>query len=73
MANNATVDRRYDFDVKNLLEAAEYDVDGDHPATRTGADVFNAHGVETSPLLIVDDEKIDDPADLMRWLARNAH
>jgi hypothetical protein len=70
MANNSTLDRPQVVDVKNLLEATDYDGD---PVTRPGTDAFNEHGVETSPLLFVDDEKIEDPDDLRRWLARNAH
>jgi hypothetical protein len=63
----------YAIDAKNLLEDARYDV-GDHDRPVTDADAFaEGSGVETSPLIYVEDEPIEGIDDLRRWLARNAH
>lgn len=63
----------YVVDVKNLLEDARYDVEDHHLTTRPVVDASNAHGVETTPLLFIEDEPIGGYEDLRRWLARNAH
>jgi len=61
-------------EVKELLESAAYDVEFHDPRTGPGLDeATTKHGIETSPLLLVDDEPINGDDDLKRWLARNAH
>jgi glutaredoxin 3 len=61
------------IDAKNLLEDAINEVDNDL-TTQSKVGAFHAQdGVETSPLIFIDDEPIGGNEDLRRWLARNAH
>jgi glutaredoxin len=64
---------RYAIDARNLLQEAglEYG-DHDRPASELDASA-SQNGVETSPLLFIDDEPIGGQDELQRWLARNAH
>jgi glutaredoxin len=56
------------YSAKDLLETTGYEA-----APPEGDETPAHHGVETSPLLFIDDEPIGGYDDLKRWLARNAH
>ncbi|MBD8678694.1 glutaredoxin domain-containing protein [Sphingomonas sp. CFBP 13720] len=57
---------------KEALEQAGYDVDDRILATREQVDAFKAeHGVDTTPQVFIDGERIGGSDDLARWLSRN--
>jgi glutaredoxin len=62
----------YAVDAKNLLDDVRYEAGG-HYHPLSPADTFGKNGVETSPLIFIDEEPIGGYDDLRRWLARNAH
>jgi len=56
-----------------LLQASGYEVEDHHLKTREETDVFKAqHGVDTTPLIYIDDELIGGFDDLRTYLAKKA-
>ena len=56
---------------KQLLEGAGFQVDDRILSTREGVDAFkDEHGVETTPQVFIDDERIGGSDDLERYLAQ---
>ncbi len=55
---------------KQMLEQAGYRVDDRQLTTREDVDAFKAEqGVETTPQIFIDDERIGGADDLEQWLA----
>lgn len=53
-----------------LLEEAGYEIDEHLLTTRAATDAFKAeHGLATTPLVLIDGERIGGSDDLERWLA----
>jgi glutaredoxin len=64
----------YGVEAKGLLERAGYSVDDHHLTTRTETDTFKAqHGVATTPLIFIGDERVGGCDDLRRRLSSDAH
>lgn len=58
---------------KAMLEAAGYEIDEHILASRPEVDAFMAkHGLATTPLIIIDGEKVGGSSDLERYLAQTA-
>ncbi len=57
---------------KEALEQAGYDVDDRILGTREEVDAFKTeHGVDTTPQVFIDGERIGGSDDLTQWLSRN--
>ena len=57
-----------------LLEEAGFTVDDQVLASRAEVDAFKAqHGLQTTPLVMVGEERIGGADDLERWLAAQRH
>ncbi len=57
---------------KEALEQAGYDVDDQILRSREEVDAFKAeHGVDTTPQVFIDGERIGGSDDLVQWLSRN--
>jgi glutaredoxin len=57
----------YGVDAKELLERAGFDVEDNHLQSREETDAFKAqHGVETTPQIFIDGERIGGCDDLRR-------
>lgn len=55
---------------KQMLEQAGYEVDDRILTSREEVDAFKAeHGLKTTPLIFIGDERIGGSDDLERWLA----
>ena len=58
---------------KEMLEQAGYEVDDRHLTTRAEVDAFkDGHGLSTTPLVFIGEEKIGGSDDLKRWLGDRA-
>lgn len=56
---------------KTMLEEAGYDVEDNHLTTRGEVDAFESeHGLTTTPLIFIGDEKIGDSDDLAEYLGK---
>lgn len=56
---------------KEMLEQAGYEVDDRILASRAEVDAFKSeHGLATTPLIFISDEKIGGSDDLEKWLAK---
>jgi len=57
---------------KRLLEDAGYEVEDHQLKSRGEVDAFKAeHGLKTTPLIFIGDERIGGSDDLERWLAEH--
>jgi len=64
----------YGVEAKSLLEQSGYTVEDHHLTSRPEVDTFKAqHGVATTPLIFIDDERIGGCSDLKRWLEKKVH
>jgi glutaredoxin len=64
----------YGVEAKTLLERAGYAVEDHHLTSRAQTDEFKAqHGVATTPLIFIGDERVGGCDDLRRRLTRAAH
>jgi glutaredoxin len=64
----------YGVEAKKLLERSGYAVEDNHLTSREQTDLFKAqHGVATTPLIFIGDERVGGCEDLQRRLARDAH
>ena len=64
----------YGVEAKALLEKSGYAVEDHHLTTRPEVDSFKAqHGIATTPLIFIDDERIGGCDDLKRWLGERAN
>jgi glutaredoxin len=60
----------YGVEAKNLLEESGYDVEDNHLTSREQTELFKAqHGVATTPLIFIGDERVGGCDDLRRRLA----
>jgi glutaredoxin 3 len=58
---------------KSMLEQAGYDVDDRPLVSRAEVDAFKEeHGLRTTPLIFIGDERIGGSDDLERWLEQSA-
>jgi glutaredoxin len=56
---------------KQMLEQAGYEIEDHQITTRAEVDAFKEeHGLRTTPLIFIGDEKIGGSDDLERWLAQ---
>ena len=56
---------------KQVLEQAGYEVEDHQLTTRAEVDAFKEeHGLRTTPLIFIGEEKIGGSDDLERWLAQ---
>jgi glutaredoxin 3 len=57
---------------KEMLEQAGYEVDDRQLTSRDEVDAFKEeHGLSTTPLVFIGEERIGGSDDLERWLARS--
>ncbi len=58
---------------KQMLEDSGFEVDDQILSSREEVDAFKAeHGLTTTPLIVIDGEKVGGSEDLQRYLAENA-
>ena len=63
----------YGVEAKRLLERSGYAVEDNHLTSRDQTDLFKAqHGVATTPLIFIGDERVGGCDDLRRRLEREA-
>ena len=56
---------------KQMLEQAGYEIEDHQLTTRAEVDAFKQeHGLRTTPLIFIGEEKIGGSDDLERWLAQ---
>lgn len=64
----------YGLRAKALLEEAGYEFDDNILSSREEVDAFKEeHGLKTTPLIIVDGEKVGGSSDLERYLKEQAN
>ncbi len=58
---------------KQMLEDGGFEIDDQILSSREEVDAFKAeHGLSTTPLVVIDGEKVGGSVDLQRYLAENA-
>ncbi len=63
----------YGVRAKQMLEDGGYEVDDQILGSREEVDAFKEqHGLSTTPLVLIDGEKVGGSEDLQRYLADNA-